>query len=223
MRHSQQFLLALGTALVVALASELANAAVLYSSGPSASNPYNESAYNISDFVVTDRFTLGAPSTIAGIDFSVWIQNETLQSVDWAITTSPFGGMVEGSGTATSFTTEVIPPPSGLGSYIVTIETFSLLAPLNLAAGNYWLQFSNGMASNGQPVFWDVADTSGNAQQRTPEGTFVNDNFSETFEILGPGFVAPIPLPATLPLFATGLGVLGLLGWRRKRRAQAAT
>src|SRR5262245_11172215 len=27
------------------------------------------------------------------------------------------------------------------------------------------------------------------------------------------------PLPAALPLFATGLGVLGLLGWRRKRRA----
>jgi hypothetical protein len=28
------------------------------------------------------------------------------------------------------------------------------------------------------------------------------------------------PLPATLPLFATGLGALGLLGWRRKRKAK---
>jgi hypothetical protein len=27
------------------------------------------------------------------------------------------------------------------------------------------------------------------------------------------------PLPAALPLFATGLGALGLLGWRRKRKA----
>ena len=26
---------------------------------------------------------------------------------------------------------------------------------------------------------------------------------------------------ATLPLFATGLGGLGLLGWRRKRKAEA--
>jgi hypothetical protein len=30
------------------------------------------------------------------------------------------------------------------------------------------------------------------------------------------------PLPAALPLFATGLGALGLLGWRRKRKASAA-
>jgi uncharacterized protein (TIGR03118 family) len=30
------------------------------------------------------------------------------------------------------------------------------------------------------------------------------------------------PLPAALPLFATGIGGLGLLGWRKKRKAQAA-
>jgi hypothetical protein len=29
-------------------------------------------------------------------------------------------------------------------------------------------------------------------------------------------------LPATLPLFATGLGAIGLLGWRRKRENAAA-
>jgi hypothetical protein len=33
--------------------------------------------------------------------------------------------------------------------------------------------------------------------------------------------VSVIPLPAALPLFGTGLGALGLMGWRRKRRAQA--
>jgi hypothetical protein len=30
------------------------------------------------------------------------------------------------------------------------------------------------------------------------------------------------PLPAALPLFATGLGALGLLGWRRKRKSRVA-
>ena len=31
--------------------------------------------------------------------------------------------------------------------------------------------------------------------------------------------VDPVPLPAALPLFATGLVGLGLLGWRRKKKA----
>jgi CHRD domain len=35
------------------------------------------------------------------------------------------------------------------------------------------------------------------------------------------GWLEPTPLPATLSLFATGLGALGLLGWRRKRKARA--
>ena len=30
-----------------------------------------------------------------------------------------------------------------------------------------------------------------------------------------------VPLPGALPLFATGLGALGLLGFRRKRKAAA--
>ena len=33
--------------------------------------------------------------------------------------------------------------------------------------------------------------------------------------------VAPVPLPAAFPLFAGGLGLLGLFGWRRKRMAAA--
>jgi hypothetical protein len=32
----------------------------------------------------------------------------------------------------------------------------------------------------------------------------------------------PTPLPAALPLFAGGLGALGVLGWRKKRKAAAA-
>ena len=33
--------------------------------------------------------------------------------------------------------------------------------------------------------------------------------------------VPQVPLPAALPLFATGLGALGLFGWRRKKKAAA--
>ncbi len=35
------------------------------------------------------------------------------------------------------------------------------------------------------------------------------------------GAAIATPLPAALPLFATGAGVLGLIGWRRKRKAAA--
>jgi hypothetical protein len=31
-----------------------------------------------------------------------------------------------------------------------------------------------------------------------------------------------VPIPAALPLFATGIGAIGLLGWRRKQKARAA-
>ena len=40
----------------------------------------------------------------------------------------------------------------------------------------------------------------------------IGDNYSGSLDLA-------TPLPAALPLFATGLGGLGLLGWRRKRKA----
>ena len=36
------------------------------------------------------------------------------------------------------------------------------------------------------------------------------------------GAINPVPLPGALPLFATGLGALGLLGWRKRRKAHSA-
>jgi hypothetical protein len=42
---------------------------------------------------------------------------------------------------------------------------------------------------------------------------------ARTTALVGSGAVTP--LPGALPLLATGLGALGLLGWRRKQKAQA--
>ena len=57
-----------------------------------------------------------------------------------------------------------------------------------------------------QALFTDDQHLSAAGQQI--EANFVFDEITGT------------PVPATLPLFATGLGGLGLLGWRRKRKAQ---
>ena len=44
------------------------------------------------------------------------------------------------------------------------------------------------------------------------------DDITLTTEVSG---VGTTPLPAALPLFASGLGAMSLFGWRRKRKAQA--
>jgi hypothetical protein len=59
----------------------------------------------------------------------------------------------------------------------------------------------------------------------SPFGDFIETNTGVSFTSYanGPsGSFAPMsPVPAALPLFATGLGAIGLLGWRRKRKALA--
>jgi hypothetical protein len=55
----------------------------------------------------------------------------------------------------------------------------------------------------------------------TGSGTFSLSSMGDTTFTATAG-VSAIPLPAAFPLFATGLGALGLLAWRRKRKADAA-
>jgi hypothetical protein len=56
-----------------------------------------------------------------------------------------------------------------------------------------------------------------------PDGVTFNDPEAFIFNNIysPPGSVTATPLPGALPLFATGLGALGLLGWRRKRKLAA--
>jgi hypothetical protein len=123
--------------------------------------------------------------------------------------------------------------PSGSfisGEYSLVLSPSS---PVNLtslswsiSAGTYWLaavvdplstNFDGGWYFNpNSSVTWASANNAsggvwlngGNAIEGAP-AALITAELSAT------------PLPATLPLLVTGLGAMGLLGWRRKRKAQA--
>jgi hypothetical protein len=60
-----------------------------------------------------------------------------------------------------------------------------------------------------------LVDPSGNPLS---SAVAINDEFGSNLSVT----LASTPLPAAFPLFASGLGALGLLGWRRKRKGAAA-
>ncbi len=52
-------------------------------------------------------------------------------------------------------------------------------------------------------------------------GGFGSDQFIESFDLTVNGPVATVPLPFSFPLLAFGCGMLGFLGWKRKRAVAA--
>ena len=69
------------------------------------------------------------------------------------------------------------------------------------------------------PLTLTYFDQSGNI---VPNLVLYDSSLNAVLPLSGQDFSGgSTPLPATLPLFATGLGGLGLLGWRTKRQAQA--
>ena len=97
-----------------------------------------------------------------------------------------------------------VPPVSGFNNIVNNI-TFSFVKSPNSGIGTdsfavVW-NYTTGAATN---MFYTV-----------PSGpTIFESNTAPVFSFTP---VGTVPLPGALPLFATGLGVLSLLGWRRKR------
>jgi len=79
--------------------------------------------------------------------------------------------------------------------------------------------------SNGNPVFIGIQDTTAEITSLvfdlTMTGCASLECGNSDLQLISENPPASAPLPAALPLFATGLGALGLLGWRRKRKAAA--
>ena len=122
---------------------------------------------------------------------------------------------------------EVINPPGGIFTLVNTptaqVPVFSISigsSVFDLSDNVTNIAFSNGNLFNITAVIPD----------QIPAVLFLGStqlSFSYSLSINvenGSGFitstVAAVPLPAALPLFATGLAALGLLAWRRKRQQQ---
>jgi hypothetical protein len=104
----------------------------------------------------------------------------------------------------------------------------------NGIGGSYTGTFQLFADTSGGTIHLDLTDLIGSgvlagyAGSGTADGTVAftpilpPNGFDGTFDITVNATLSNTPLPAALPLFASGLGALGLLGWRRKRKAQAA-
>jgi hypothetical protein len=165
-------------------------------------------------------------------------------NVVYNLTFKDFGSTVEGTGTLTlNFATlaQDFNQNTTLNSILVAITTTDLhghgvfsITPANLASGS---QFQTG---NVGQIFTLTAEQSGSGASSvlfldlfTNSWQLHNGNDNGptadqgAFTITGPTLQqggndnGATPLPAALPLFASGAGVLGFLGWRRKRKQAA--
>ena len=127
-----------------------------------------------------------------------------------------------------------IPDFSGPPFAIQTIYNGTLIlnGGGNGLMGSYTGTFQLNNTATGGTIHLDLTDLvgsgvlSGVTGSGMADGTVVFNspgppaNFDGTFDVTVNATLTP--LPAALPLFASGLGALGLLGWRRKRKASAA-
>ena len=120
-------------------------------------------------------------------------------SLSQTITTTP------GNSYTISFNLNVDDPTTNQG-FVVDFGTSQLLNLLNTGTSKLYT--------------FDV-DASGSSTALDFMGYNVPSNTFLSEVSVTPDEVAT-PVPAALPLFATGLGALGLLGWRRKRKVGAA-
>ena len=114
--------------------------------------------------------------------------------------------------------------PGGNAGVATTTPTFPGF-PLGVTSGTYSMTFNMLLASSYNPAFIGsltpaqaeailfAGMEAGNAYLNIHSSTFPSGEIR--------GYLPAVPLPSTLPLFATGLAGLGLLGWRRKKKAAA--
>jgi hypothetical protein len=139
---------------------------------------------------------------------------------DWTTTGVNAGVFLGFPPTNFGFVTFETPPLSSTGDFTVSSPNFGTFTSTSVTSDVFDHTLDVAFTGN-----WDPGTFAGfSGLPPVVSATFsvalTQDGGFDT-PISGSGTMsASIPLPATLPLFASGLGALGLLGWRRKRRAR---
>jgi hypothetical protein len=209
------------TILCLLMTAVPASAQVLYDDGP-INGTTNAWTINFG-FVVSDTFTLAHNATVGGFDLGVWeFSGDRTLTVDWLITSDPYGGTQYGKGTATVTDTFISVNQFG---YDIDKLSATISGP-TLNAGTYWLNFLNGVTTQGDPLFWDENSgvgckgddgMGGGCPSQACGGTCIGGEAGippESFDILGTGG-GTVPEPSSFVLF--GSGVLSLVGLLRRK------
>jgi hypothetical protein len=195
----------------------------------------------------SDDWQTGGATAIPG-----WTNVTGYANEFWVKTPNDYSGLTASPGNASLYFVDITgqannTPFGGLEQTITTTPGDKYILTFALGASNVWNPPSNSLAASAltasatgtlplaSKLFTSPTPTSDN-QWTTETLSFIADSSSTTIEFLGDSSYydakyigldnvnvsAVTPLPAALPLFATGLGAMGLLGWRRKRKNSAA-
>jgi hypothetical protein len=171
-------------------------------------------------FRVWDSFTLANDSSLTGLRWLGLRTDPMTLGAVVEIANAPFGadlfstsfasGSISRTDTGVNSSINIVSLPNvvlGAGTYWLTVHGPSILEQFT------WLgQFET--PANGDNSLIQFGPDPDNPTLTLPR------NMDARFSLSGDLIVTP--LPAALPLFASGLGVMGLLGWRRKRKLRFA-
>lgn len=159
-------------------------------------------------FKVFDQFSLNASSTVASVSFAVQTSFSFPTSVNVSVWTSAADQPVAPLFSQTFLPVDFVSVVNTQNdTSIVTVNFLGLL----LAAGTYEISFFNS-DNLGVPGY------TGGSGLLFQEGFGFHEGQSAAFALFNTPAMTATPLPAALPLFAGGLGVIGLLMRRRKQR-----
>ena len=174
-------------------------------------NSANATVYNINEVINVASSVVGTLTT----DGFIGSLTDPTHIVDWNLTV-----------TANTVSGNLFGPSSGNNSTVTSLLGPALVASatdltfnfVSLTASEFRIQSSNVswlFEAYANPIFGQEFVTIDTIDFGTLGGT---RNFSDSSVIGVATATSATPLPAALPLFAGGLGALGLLGWRRKRK-----